>query len=194
MASSSVSVSLTFFPLKCICHLFPVSFSTVWILVIAGRWLGLVKSLLLCLLYLLEMIHPEAQSDLGSLIWHGHCVSQWFCVLPLGSTEHMTLRCWDCSEASGPARLTHRWWSSVCVFTCLLQQLAIFAHIHDFTGGCSPEMLWVCRAPSLSAGPSLQRETGPSTSGPLRDSLYRKYRECSILSFYLSLTEWWVGS
>lgn len=192
MASSSVSVSLTFFP-RNVCHFFPASFSTAWILATARHWLGLVKSLLLCLL------SSRNDSSRGSvrlrlLIWHGHGVGQWFCALPRGSTEHRTLRCWDCSEASGPARLTHRWWGSVCVFTCLLQQLAIFAHTRDFTGGCSPEMLWVCRAPSLSAGPSLRRETGTSTSGPLRDSLYRKYRECSILSFYLSLTEWWVGS
>lgn len=61
---------------------------------------------------------------------------------------------------------THVWGSAVRVFTwCLLQRLMIFAHIHDFTGGCSPVMLWGCRAPSLSAGLSLQRETSPSTSG-----------------------------
>ena len=62
MASSSVSAGLTFFPPKCICHFFPVSFSTVWILVIAHHRLGLFKSLLLCLVIFLEMIHPEAQA------------------------------------------------------------------------------------------------------------------------------------
>ena len=164
MASSSVSAGLTFFPPKCICHFFPVSFSTVWILVIAHHRLGLFKSLLVCLVIFLEMIHPEAQAFRLLYPARTPCQSVVSCTSAgkHGTYDSATLGLF---RGFGPCRLTHVWWSAVRAFTwCLLQQLVIFAHTH-FTGGCSPVMLWVCRAPSLSAGPSLQREISPSTSG-----------------------------
>ena len=173
-----LSISLSF-PWNVFVIFLPVSFATVWILVIAHRWLGLFKSPLLCLWYLLEMIHPEAQSDLGSLLWPGHCVGQWFCVLPLGSAEHVTLRCWD-----RPARLPHAW------LVCPCLHLMSFAAIGDLRSHPrSHRRLQPCgalglRGPSLSAGPSLQRETSPPTSGSPQGQFVRE-RQCSSLFLFI---------
>ena len=194
MASSSVSAGLTFFPPKCICHFFPVSFSTVWILVIAHHRLGLFKSLLLCLVISsgndtsrgsglqapLSGTDTVSVSGLMYFRWEARDVR----LCDAGIVQRLQalpgwLMCDEVLSVSSPDAFCSNWWSSLTPTS--LEAAALWCS--ESAGPLHSQLGRLCKGKSAR-----QRVV------PLRDSLYRKYRECSILSFYLSLTEWWIGS